>query len=187
MIHHDQIAETVATYLERHPAEADRLAPLTSALNHPDDLVSRKTFTGHVTCSAIVIDSRARVLHIRHNALNAWLRPGGHLEIQDTGLVDAALREITEETGIPASCLTAVADVPIDIDVHPIPANPAKDEPDHQHFDLCYAFTTAVDDITVTLQEEEVHDFDWLPGSRIEPSTLREKIAHLAMGVTPLA
>ncbi|WP_406403626.1 NUDIX domain-containing protein [Streptomyces sp. NBC_00879] len=44
-----------------------------------------------------------RVLHIKHRALNRWLLPGGHLEPDDTSLLAAAQRELTEETGIPAS------------------------------------------------------------------------------------
>jgi len=179
MIDHDQIAKTVTAYLERHPDEAHRLAPLIAALTQPGDLASRKTFTGHVTCSAIIVDSQQRVLHIRHNALQTWLRPGGHLETTDTNLPEAALREVTEETAIPTALLSLLDDVPIDIDTHPIPANPAKDEPDHQHFDLRYALTLADDDIAVTLQDEEVHDFAWLPLKSVEPTTLSDKIAEL--------
>lgn len=176
MIATEDIRATVAGYLRRYPDEAGRLASLTAALDagREDDLTSRKTFTGHVTCSAIVVEPAGRVLHIRHNALRTWLRPGGHLEPDDTSLTGGALREVTEETGIPAAALRLVDEVPIDIDVHPIPANPTKGEPDHQHFDLRYAFTTTQQD--VTLQAEEVHDFAWLPAAEIEPAWLADRI-----------
>ncbi|HET6214066.1 MAG TPA: NUDIX hydrolase [Micromonosporaceae bacterium] len=179
MIHHDQISKTVAAYLDRHPTEAARLAPLTAALTGSDDLTSRKTLTGHVTCSAIVVDPQRRVLHIRHNALRRWLRPGGHIEPSDTSPPDAALREIAEETGIPTRLLTLVDDTPVDVDAHPIPANPAKHESDHQHFDLRFVFTTSSDDVCVTLRDDEVHDFAWLPIEQVEPAALRAKIANL--------
>jgi len=178
MIHADHIAATVTVYLDRHPDEVGRLAPLTAALREPGDLTSRATFTGHVTCSAVVLDADRRVLHIRHNVLNTWLRPGGHIEPDDTTLVGAALREVAEETGISTTALTLLDETPIDIDVHPIPANGAKGEPDHQHFDVCYAFTTTARD--VTLQAEEVHDFAWLPATEITPAVLAERIAAVA-------
>ncbi|HEX5597313.1 MAG TPA: NUDIX hydrolase [Micromonosporaceae bacterium] len=178
MISADEIGKTVRAYLERYPAEAGRLAPLVSALDQSNDLTSRTTFTGHVTCSGIVIDPAGRVLHIRHNVLRLWLRPGGHLEADDVSLVAAAFREVKEETGIPANQLTLVDDNPLDIDVHPIPANPAKGEPEHQHFDLGYLFTTAGTPV-VSLQAEEVHDVAWLAVADLAQAILRYKLTAL--------
>jgi 8-oxo-dGTP pyrophosphatase MutT (NUDIX family) len=77
---------------------------------------------------------------VEHKALGKWLFPGGHLEDEDETLMRAALRELAEETGIDPALVTPVSPVPLHIDVHPIPANPAKDEPDHQHFDFRFLF-----------------------------------------------
>lgn len=176
MIHHDEIAKVVDAYLDRHPDERQRLAPLLASLDQQAAITTRSTFTGHVTCSAILIDREWRVLHVRHNTLGTWLRPGGHLEPSDLSLPDAALREVREETGILAGLLRPLRDMlPMDIDVHPIPANPAKGEPDHPHFDLRYAFS-APDTPQVTLQAEEVNAFMWLPLEHIEPDVVREKM-----------
>jgi 8-oxo-dGTP pyrophosphatase MutT (NUDIX family) len=179
MIPADDIGETVRAYLYRYPAETDRLAALSAALVQPgEDLTSRKRFSGHVTCTAIVLDGAGRTLHIRHNILDIWLYPGGHLEADDTTLIGAALREMAEETGISAGQLAVVDELPIDIDVHSIPANPAKDEPDHQHFDMRFAFAvTGVP--TVALQTEEVHDFAWFPMTKLQSEPLRGKLAEV--------
>ena len=175
MIAVQQIRAAVDAYLDHHSGDADRIGALINALANPGDLASRSTFTGHVTCSAIVLDPAMHVLHIRHNALNTWLRPGGHLDPADSSLAEAALREVGEETGIDIHALTLVDETPIDIDVHPIPANPAKGEPDHQHFDLRYAFATA-NRPEIRLQRDEVHDFAWLPAAEIQPAFLAERI-----------
>src|SRR5690606_31151799 len=82
----DHIRATVEGYLTRHPSERDALAALFVALTGGDDPTSRKTFPTHVTCSAIVIDSNDRVLHIQHNATGKALAPGGHNEPEDTDL-----------------------------------------------------------------------------------------------------
>lgn len=164
MITNREIVETVHGYLNLYPNDRPRLGRLLDALTSGDPITSRATMSGHVTCSALIVNPAGRVLHIRHNALNMWLRPGGHLEPGDTSLLDATMREVTEETGIPATDLTAVSALPADIDVHPIPANPAKGEGDHWHFDLRYMFT--VDHTPqVVLQAEEVHDMAWLPAA----------------------
>lgn len=126
MIHTDEISTTIHEYLRRCRDETVRLAPVAEALARPGGLTSRKTFSGHVTCSAIVLDPAGRVLHIRHNALRRWLRPGGHLEDSDASLIEAARREVAEETGIPAGGLTPLDHLPVDVDVHLIPANPPR-------------------------------------------------------------
>jgi 8-oxo-dGTP pyrophosphatase MutT (NUDIX family) len=92
---------------------------------------------GHVTVSGLVYSPASRaVLLVFHARLQRWLQPGGHLESFDRSLVDAARREVREETGIdvqagPETVLVAV-------DVHEIPA--ARGEPAHRHHDLMFGF-----------------------------------------------
>ncbi|MET9357297.1 NUDIX domain-containing protein [Streptomyces sp. NPDC006617] len=108
------------------------------------DPTSRSTLPGHVTCSAVVIDHHRRVLHVRHKATGGLLlTPGGHVEAADTTLLVAALREIEEEVGIPASALVLTAEFrgePIDINIHDIAPSTAKGEPTHRHYDFRFVF-----------------------------------------------
>jgi 8-oxo-dGTP pyrophosphatase MutT (NUDIX family) len=56
---------------------------------------------------------------------------GGHCEPGDATVAEAALREATEESGVPG--LTLLAGGPVRLDRHPIPA------PCHWHLDVQYA------------------------------------------------
>lgn len=172
----DMLRASTDDYLARHPDEGTRLRRLVAELATGADLTSRSRFRGHVTCGAVLVDGRQRVLHIHHRTLRRWLLPGGHVEAADASLADAALREAHEETGIPVGSLRAFGGAgTFDIAVHAIPANPGKGEPAHWHFDFRYAFRV-VDEPTVRLQFTEVSAYRWLAGDEICSPAVRRKL-----------
>ncbi|MET7908937.1 NUDIX hydrolase [Streptomyces avermitilis] len=98
---------------------------------HPDG-TWKSCHAGHITASALVVDpGRGQVLLTLHKKLRMWLQMGGHCEPADPTLAAAALREATEESGIPG--LTLLPGGPVRLDRHAIPA------PCHWHFDVQYA------------------------------------------------
>ncbi|GAA4901488.1 NUDIX hydrolase [Streptomyces coeruleoprunus] len=118
---------------------------------HPDGMW-KACGAGHLTASALVVDpERGGVLLTLHKKLGMWLQMGGHCEPQDTTVAGAALREATEESGIPG--LTLLPGGPRRLDRHPIPA------PCNWHLDLQYV-ALAPPDAVAAISEESL-DLRW--------------------------
>ncbi|MFF8414633.1 NUDIX domain-containing protein [Streptomyces omiyaensis] len=192
----DHIRDLVAEYLDRHPAERGALSGLLSAPGACGDPADRAALPGHVTCSACVIDAAGRVLHIPHRACGALPAPGGHVEGGDDTLLGAVLREVREETGIPASCLvltpefgSAPIDIDVhDIDVHDIAARPSKGEPAHRHYDVRFVFRLAPDAPEPVLRNEGATGAGWLAQDEVRSPTLRAKLSAAGLDgtITPV-
>ncbi|MFE2443460.1 NUDIX hydrolase [Streptomyces sp. NPDC021218] len=169
------VRETVDAYLAENSDEKDSLSALAETLGQVGDTIaSRKEFRGHVTAGAALLRPDGRVLTIEHRALRKWLLPGGHVEDSDATLVDAALRELAEETGISPDQVEPDSGLPLHVDVHTIPANPDKGEPEHLHFDFRYLFRTTAD--TVELQEGEVTAYSWQFADMLTAEPLRSRV-----------
>jgi 8-oxo-dGTP pyrophosphatase MutT (NUDIX family) len=169
------ISLAVASYLARHPGDEEVLAPLLAELADGTDLTSPSALPGHVTCSAVAVNERGLMLVIWHRTLGLWLQPGGHVDPVDDSLVGAARRELAEETGVTVS-LPGREDgqLPLDIHVGAVPANPVRNMAAHWHADFMYLFR--VRDPVIQLQLAEVSDYDWRPPQDVYGRRLVERM-----------
>ncbi len=105
----------------------------------------------HVTASAIVVnDAGDKVALHLHKRLGMWLQPGGHID-KGEDPSDAAVREATEELGLP---VRHHADRPalLHVDVHPGPKG-------HTHHDV--RFLLRAPEVPLTPAEGESPDAGW--------------------------
>ena len=151
--------ESLIALLKNHHADAEAeqafIARFLDLLDHPDAFL-RTHLPGHITGSAWIVDpSREFVLLTHHAKLNRWLQPGGHAD-GDENVLNVAMREAQEETGLPG--LLLLRNEIFDVDIHPIPSR--KDFPEHLHYDIRFIFQAQMDEpLSVT---DESHALGWV-------------------------
>jgi len=119
----------------------------------------------HFTATGIVFNLKKEILMIKHNKLQVWLPPGGHVnenELPD----DAVLREILEETGITANIISFQQDLPLSSDAcrelerpFAVLLEDIEGNGVHNHIDMIYLCEASNDELQ--LQKSEVNDVGW--------------------------
>ena len=93
------VSNMLKEYLQEF--ESENHDDLICFLDYNDLLFDRRNFNGHITASAFIINAdKTEILLLKHKLYDRYLQPGGHVEKEDASILNAALREASEETGI---------------------------------------------------------------------------------------
>jgi 8-oxo-dGTP pyrophosphatase MutT (NUDIX family) len=165
-------------YRELHPEEEsciDRIVRIVSG-NH--DCFERSCMPGHVTASAWILSAdHSNALLTHHRKLDRWLQLGGHAD-GDSDTLQVALREAREESGMARFRVVGpggAAVIPLDVDVHVIPARP--DDPKHEHHDIRFLL---VAEPGQSLQiSSESNDLRWFAGAALDAVLDEESLSRL--------
>ena len=178
-----EIELLISRYQLKFPTEMSEMEPIIHFLQRtePDVLYDRANFDGHITASSFVLDeNRTSLLLLHHKKLNRWLQPGGHVDSSDENLLQAALRETIEETGLTIENLTPIllpdTGAIFDIDSHYIPENVRKNEPPHTHHD-CRFLLACNKPVSFKLNADEALDIKWISLSELAQDPIFKKVA----------
>jgi len=145
------------------------------------DAMWRSCAPGHLTASALVIEpSRRLVLLTLHPRAGMWVQLGGHCEPGDNTLLDVAVREGREESGIGSLSFDPA---PLGLDVHPITCSLGVPT---RHFDVRFlAVATAGSE---PVRSEESLDLQWFPWDALPEGTSPElprlvEVARMRLGL----
>jgi 8-oxo-dGTP pyrophosphatase MutT (NUDIX family) len=151
------------------PAQETRRDQYVAHLRSRLDGCAKACFPDHLTAGALVLShDGSQVLLNLHRKARRWFAFGGHLEPEDSSLSAAALREGTEESGIP------------DLTVDPVPVHLSLHEVDFcdprgtvRHFDV--RFLARLGTSSEPVVSEESLDLRWFPVDEVptdEPDML---------------
>ena len=158
------IIASLKNYTSDFPEELPFVAEFLSLLQH-QDAFQRYHLPGHITGSSWILDySHQYALLVHHGTLNKWLQPGGHADGEEN-VLNVALREAEEETGVKQ--LKLLLDDIFDLDIHPIPARSGF--PEHLHYDIRFLFETDKEEKIIV--SEESHDVAWIPIEQLSKLT----------------
>lgn len=153
--------------------EAAMLAETLQFVEAHADCLLRSCVPGHLTGSAwIVSGDRRQVLLTHHRKLDKWLQLGGHAD-GDPDLLEVALREAREESGL--RTVRPVSRDVFDVDRHWIPAR--ANEPGHYHYDL--RFMLEADPAEPLIVTSESKDLGWLEIDRVTTLNPEESMARM--------
>jgi 8-oxo-dGTP pyrophosphatase MutT (NUDIX family) len=128
------------------------------------DACERACVPGHITASALVVDdSGTRTLLTLHPRFGRWLQLGGHCEDEDADIAAAALREATEESGVPGLHIDPELAA---VHVHPVTCSLGVPT---RHLDLQFV-VTAPPGAEITRSDESL-DLRWWPLDALPPDT----------------
>ena len=155
------LLEELENYISIYPEEQSFRDKFLDLIENYENCFDRSLSIGHITASSwIVNETRSHALLTHHAKLNLWLQLGGHVD-GDSDILNAALREAQEESGL-ENILVLKPSI-YDIDIHKIPAR--KHEPEHYHYDIRYLFMANQHDSLIVSNESK--DLKWVALEKI--------------------
>lgn len=183
-MHRRALLELLDRYRIIHPSEAECIGRIRALVTEYSNCFERSCWPGHVTASAWILSSdRSRCLLTHHRKLGRWLQLGGHAD-GDPNVWRVAQREAREESGLDQfdwvcgkGGTTGVSEpVPLDVDVHRIPARGS--EPEHEHHDIRFlAVARAGQELCMS---DESVDLGWFAFSDLEGLGVDASVVRLA-------
>jgi len=177
-VHRKPLLEMLERYRTLHPAEESCIDEISRLVGRNQNCFERSCLPGHITASAWILSAdRSQALLTHHRKLDRWLQLGGHAD-GDSDALRVALREAREESGMARFRVVGPRDdaaIPLDVDVHVIPAR--RDEPEHEHHDI--RFLLVAEPGQSLLMSDESNDLRWFAGAELGPVIGEESLGRM--------
>lgn len=135
-----------------------------------DDVLTRDNIFGHFSASAFVVNKeKNKMVVVYHNINDGWIYPGGHADGEDN-LLNVAIREVEEETGLKTKILNksifSISSAPVKGHV-----KRGKYVSAHLHFDVVYLLE-ADDTQPLIFRDDESRGVKWISFDEADDKTM---------------
>lgn len=167
------LIHTLEQYVPFDELESQHQSNMLEFIRKEAHCFERQNLKGHMTASALILDQeRTQVLMMHHAKLNMWLQPGGHAD-GDTDLLQVALKEAHEETGLQE--FKVLSNEIFDLDMHSIPMH--KEVTAHHHLDVRFLLETNANIPLVS--NHESNQLAWIPLQKMAQFNSDESVLRM--------
>ncbi|MBO5131132.1 MAG: NUDIX hydrolase [Romboutsia sp.] len=153
--------QDIKNYIPVNEQESKDKEIIVDFINKNEDVLTRKNEVAHLTSSGFIVNkNRDKVLMIHHNIYNSWGWTGGHAD-GDSDLLEVAIKEAKEETGI--RNVRPIIDDICCIDILTVKGHIKKGKYVAPHLHLSVAYVLEADETEeVKVKEDENSGVKWV-------------------------
>lgn len=151
----------IEQYIPYNPQEAKEQEVMLKYMNSFENLLTRENEFAHFTASAWIVNpERTKVLMAYHNIYQSWSWIGGHAD-SNANLLEVALKETTEETGL--MNISPLSNTIYSLEILGVPSHMKKEVPvaTHLHLNVTYLIEANENEQTV-VNEDENSAIKWM-------------------------
>ena len=158
--------QDIKNYIPVNEQESKDKEIIIDFINKNEDVLTRENEVAHLTSSGFIVNkNRDKVLMIHHNIYNSWGWTGGHAD-GDSDLLEVAIKEAKEETGI--TNVSPIIDDICCIDILTVKGHIKKGKYVAPHLHLSVAYVLEADEAEeVKVKEDENSGVKWVDIDRV--------------------
>lgn len=174
-MHRNSLLQLLSTHQPFNQEEAQFKQQMIEFIKENPDCFERSLLIGHITGSAWIVDkSRQFTLLTHHRKLDKWFQTGGHCD-GDSDVLNVAMKEAMEETGL--TNIQAISPTIFDIDIHEIPER--KGVPTHLHYDVRFLLEADINEPLIISSESS--DLAWIACSKVSQLNDSQSIMRMVL------
>ncbi|EDP67887.1 hypothetical protein CAT7_04272 [Carnobacterium sp. AT7] len=155
------LREQISHYIPYTTQEAKEQEVILKYIDTFDNLLTRENEFAHFTASAWIVNpERTKVLMAYHNIYQSWSWVGGHAD-GNANLLQVALKETTEETGL--TQIIPLATTIYSVEILGVPSHIKKGNPIATHLHLNVTYLIEANETEQTMvNEDENSAIKWM-------------------------
>jgi 8-oxo-dGTP pyrophosphatase MutT (NUDIX family) len=174
-MHRNSLLQLLTNHQPFNQEETQFKQQMNEFIHQNPDCFERSLLIGHITGSAWIVDkSRQFTLLTHHRKLDKWFQTGGHCD-GDSDVLNVAIKEAMEETGL--TDIQAINSTIFDIDIHAIPER--KGVPAHLHYDVRFLLEADINEPLIVSSESS--DLAWVEISKVSQLNDSQSIMRMVL------